>query len=959
MREAPLNKIPLFVHLSDQEQETVTKYLKLKRYPSNEAIFSLGRDSDTLYIIQSGWVSLFNEAQTTLANLGPGSLVGEVDFFQKLPYSTTAQTTSEVEVWELSNPSLESLLQAHPEIGFRLSLALDAPIIQHAPNLTQRLAEAPALQALSTQQRSLLAQRMIARTFNEGDAVYRSGDPVVGMFLIEYGLIRLIGDTGNDYTELELGEIFGEMAVLTGRRHVNTTLAAQTSMVWQLAAADFEAITRADPEIRTALSRTLTGRLSYYDQADAAEIMQSIPLFADLAQEARAAIAERLILRHIPGGHIVFSQGDPGDALYIVESGQINIVNEYGQLEQRADEGQFFGEMALLTGKSRTYTATATSNTNLWALYRPDFDDMLAEYPQISIALSRMLKESLSAASSNLAEKHLQKLALMGGLTGVQLDEISSRLRQRHFKAGETIYQEGQPGQNLYFIESGQVQRYISTPTGYAPLPILESGDFCGEDALLTNRAHSVTVQAKSDVHAWILGRDDFNELIFQYPNLSAVLNRVMSDRLAETMELLRTAPAQAAVPPHAGSYAGATPGSTGSTPPQTPPIPLRPVNPPPKPPQSRPVRPIPPRAGTSRPVTSPHQRYAQSAGYARPYSQPQPNRQRRSASQVRRQAQQRSRGVQRSAPARRSRSNLGRATVIFGARMQDRLDVISGWFAATPAGTRIGLFVLTLLLVWICGIVVPFSIIEALAATFNLGEGDTETVQGPPSNRLANRLPGGSLVGWLPFVETITPTPTPTGSPTGTATASATVTETLIPTFTLTPSPTPTPQDTATPTPTATNTPRPTNTRVLARVSRQPTETPTPEPTPTPNVDFRLVKVRKLTPCENESKHHIFVHVIDANGNGLNNIPVKIAWGTNTNDSVTVKTEVKEKGDGHIDYAMFKGTYSVSVLAGSSQVASGITPDYQKDEPCPTSGNAVANSLYHASFEVVFQRRD
>ena len=114
---------------------------------------------------------------------------------------------------------------------------------------------------------------------------------------------------------------------------------------------------------------------------------------------------------------------------------------------------------------------------------------------------------------------------------------------------------------------------------------------------------------------------------------------------------------------------------------------------------------------------------------------------------------------------------------------------------------------------------------------------------------------------------------------------------------------------------------------------------------------------MRKLTPCENEGNHHIYIHVIDANGNGLNNVPVKISWGTNANDSVIAETEAKDKGNGFIEFAMFKGTYSVQVMSGKSQIASGITPDFQVDETCPATGNTVANSLYHASFEVIIQR--
>ena len=87
--------------------------------------------------------------------------------------------------------------------------------------------------------------------------------------------------------------------------------------------------------------------------------------------------------------------------------------------------------------------------------------------------------------------------------------------------------------------------------------------------------------------------------------------------------------------------------------------------------------------------------------------------------------------------------------------------------------------------------------------------------------------------------------------------------------------------------------------------------------------------------------------------------MPLRITKGSESYDAKTeTKTDLKGVMDpGRIDFAMFKGTYSVEVLGGTSEVASGITPDYGVNELCPTSGNTVANSLFHLSYEVIFQR--
>ncbi len=125
------------------------------------------------------------------------------------------------------------------------------------------------------------------------------------------------------------------------------------------------------------------------------------------------------------------------------------------------------------------------------------------------------------------------------------------------------------------------------------------------------------------------------------------------------------------------------------------------------------------------------------------------------------------------------------------------------------------------------------------------------------------------------------------------------------------------------------------------------------------PRPFYQLTQLRKLTACENMTRHHLFIQVKDAAGKGVNDVPVKISWGTETGDALTAKTTTTINYDGSVQegmvvFVMFKGTYAVSILDGDSQTGSGITADYQTDEYC---GDDLGNSLYHASFELVFQR--
>jgi len=300
----------------------------------------------------------------------------------------------------------------------------------------------------------------------------------------------------------------------------------------------------------------------------------------------------------------------------------------------------------------------------------------------------------------------------------------------------------------------------------------------------------------------------------------------------------------------------------------------------------------------------------------------------------------------------------ISRGAQVFSNHSGGIIGEVAVWFSTRSRRVKVGLILLLILLIWLCGITLPAALINELAANLNGGENDRGSafaqgdsgLIGQSPMILLQRVRRNGAVAALPFIETVTPIPSSTPTPTDTPTVTPTPTGTPLPTLTPTPLPTDTPlppTDTPTAEPTATSRPRP----------RAPTNTPEPTPTPTPDVDYLIAGVRQLTPCENNGNHHIYIHVVDQVGSGLNGVPLKVCWGTGENDCVRPLTETKSRGPGWVEFAMFKGTYNVRVDGAKSQVASGITPDYQKDELCAQNGNGVANSLYHASFEVLIQK--
>ncbi|MFQ6014970.1 MAG: patatin-like phospholipase family protein [Anaerolineae bacterium] len=126
--------------------------------------------------------------------------------------------------------------------------------------------------------------------------------------------------------------------------------------------------------------------------------LRRIPFFAALPDDILAAIGQKLHLEHHRKDDIVFHEGGPGDALYLIESGQVEVVikqNGEEKILSYLGPGAFFGEMALLLGERRSATVRVVIDADLFVLRKSDFDELLAQYPPIALTFSRELSRRL------------------------------------------------------------------------------------------------------------------------------------------------------------------------------------------------------------------------------------------------------------------------------------------------------------------------------------------------------------------------------------------------------------------------------------------------------------------------------------------------------------------------------------------------------------------------------------
>jgi len=136
-------------------------------------------------------------------------------------------------------------------------------------------------------------------------------------------------------------------------------------------------------------------------------ILERSRLFRALSSATLQQITALATRRTFQEGTIIFSQGDPGDALYGVVSGRVRI-SASGQDGREMflnimEPGDTFGEIALLDGAPRTATASATANSELFLIQRTPFLALLQREPKVTFHLLQLLCERIRW-TSGLAE---------------------------------------------------------------------------------------------------------------------------------------------------------------------------------------------------------------------------------------------------------------------------------------------------------------------------------------------------------------------------------------------------------------------------------------------------------------------------------------------------------------------------------------------------------------------------
>ncbi|EEB10042.1 cAMP-dependent protein kinase catalytic subunit, putative [Pediculus humanus corporis] len=212
------------------------------------------------------------------------------------------------------------------------------------------------------------------------------------------------------------------------------------------------------------------------------------------------AVVDAMYIKSVPANEYIIREGEVGFHMYVVAKGSIDVFKGDVKVNTLGPK-KVFGELALLYNSKRNATILANTDCDFWVLDRKIF-------------LQIMKKSGMQMTENRV--KFLRSVPLLSSLNTEVLVKMTDLLKLRTYAAGSVILKQGDEGSLFYIITGGTVSVTITQPDGTVKQgPILKTGDFFGEKALLKDEKRAATVIAQEPgVECLTLDRIHFIEYL-------------------------------------------------------------------------------------------------------------------------------------------------------------------------------------------------------------------------------------------------------------------------------------------------------------------------------------------------------------------------------------------------------------------------------------------------------------
>lgn len=176
------------------------------------------------------------------------------------------------------------------------------------------------------------------------------------------------------------------------------------------------------------------------------DLLATVPIFSDLSKSEMDHLCDIVIHRSYKKGNMILMEDEFGDTFFIIKEGSVKItrLSEDGRevILAMLGEGEFFGEMSLLDGQTRSANAIALEDSEALILKRVEFIALLKKYPKVSISLLRELTQRLRKSNQQIESLSLSDAEHKIGITLLRLADEMGTIRHGKVTIKNLPYQQ-------------------------------------------------------------------------------------------------------------------------------------------------------------------------------------------------------------------------------------------------------------------------------------------------------------------------------------------------------------------------------------------------------------------------------------------------------------------------------------------------------------------------------------
>ena len=272
-------------------------------------------------------------------------------------------------------------------------------------------------------------------------------------------------------------------------------------------------------------------------EKDTQEGESRVSLLSRLGEREFLAVMESLELRVFQPGETIVDEGEPGSSMFAIVEGSVEVVRTLKTGRRRTvaflGEGDFFGEMSILSDEPRFATVKAFERTAVLELTRERLERIVQRNPSVQEVLRAVYRE-------HLLDDVLRGSPLFKLLTPARRKALARDFQLCTRPAGTLLLEQGHEVDALYVLQRGHCQVLHQHPDGRtSPLRTLGEGDMVGEISLMLGVPATATVRTETPCTLLRLDWVSCEKHLLEQPEVFEALSRLSNERLLNTAGLL------------------------------------------------------------------------------------------------------------------------------------------------------------------------------------------------------------------------------------------------------------------------------------------------------------------------------------------------------------------------------------------------------------------------------------